>query len=221
MCVVIGTPGEFEVHHPVGFAPGPSFSPRNDHSTYFGVWSKGGFISIILPPVLSSSKQLWEARPQVLLEGNTGWIYFKHLNNKIFCSFVSISLGGLLPWQGLHSVLPCPALQPWFTASRVQNLSLSSLKVLCLKDVTVTQADPSGAESIWPPGTQCKPGLFSLSRWNEADLSRVTVEALPQTKESTFAAVCFTSPPLGNMRNRGLGWVWLLPWKAGMELFAI
>lgn len=94
--MVIGTAGEFEVHHPVGFAPGPSLALKNDHRTHFGVWSKGGLICITLPPVLSSPKQLWDAKPQALLEGNTGWIYFKQLNSKIFCSFVSISLGGLL-----------------------------------------------------------------------------------------------------------------------------
>lgn len=186
MCVIIGTPGEFEVHHPVEFAPGPSLSPRNDHSTYFGVWSKGRFIPIILPPVLSSPKQLWDARPQVLLEGNMGWIYFKYLNNKIFCSFVSISLGGLLSWQAVHSVY-------WqFSLVLPYNLDLlhqgfrtrhwAHWRFCALKHVTATQANPSGAESIWPPSTQCKPGLFSLSCWNEADLSRVTVKDLPQTK---------------------------------------
>lgn len=76
---------------------------------------------------------------------------------------------------------------------------------------------PQEAEPIWPPGMQCKPGLSSLSCWNEGDLLWVTMENLPQRKQSVSAAVCFASPPLDNVRNRGLGWVWLLPMKSWNE----
>lgn len=115
------------------------------------------------------------------------------------------------------TVLPCPALQPWICCIKGSEPDTElALKILCLRACDCHTAKPF--RRLSPFGLLAHSASQDFSACH-AEM-RVICHRQPwrtcPRQNSMFAAVCFTNPPLDNMKNEGLGLagVWLLPLKS-------